>query len=83
MLFGWKELLEAMLNESILSRGHVLQRNIGREIKFVSLIEILGSREEVRDSEDGLTGKNEGLKNSILCPTAKRVSHPMNRPGDK
>lgn len=64
MLFGWKELLEAMLNESILSRGHVLQRNIGREIKFVSLIEILGSREEVCDSEDGLTGKNEGLKTS-------------------
>lgn len=66
MLFGWKELLEAMLNESILSRGHVLQRNIGREIKFVSLIEILGSREEVCDSEDGLTGKNEAKMRAIL-----------------
>lgn len=31
-----------------------------REREFVSLVEILGSREEVCDSEDCLTGKNEG-----------------------
>ena len=57
-----------MLNESILSRGHVWQRNINieREIEFVSLVEILGSREEVCDSEDGLTGKNEAQMRESL-----------------
>lgn len=55
-----------MLNESILSRGHVLQRNIEREIEFMSLVEIFGSRENVCDNEDGLTGKNEAKMRESL-----------------
>lgn len=62
-----------MLNEPTLSRGQVLQRN-KREREFVSLVEILGSREEVCDSEDGLTGKNEAKMRENLSTNDRAKS---------